>query len=132
VTLNDKELERKKVTVSANSTALAEFTGFDLPLGFSKGRIKIEAEDPLKIDNEFLFAIERREKLNLLVIDGGKSKQSLYLQQAYTSSAELPFEVTTISSTNITPEELPKHEVVIINDVPRLSDKVREKLDELR
>ena len=32
----------------------------------------------------------------------------------------------------ITPEELAKHEVVIINDVPRLPDKVRDKMDDLR
>ena len=35
------------MTVPANSTALAEFTGFDLPVGASKGKVKIEAEDPL-------------------------------------------------------------------------------------
>ena len=132
VTLNDKEVGRKPVTVSANSTALAEFTGFDLPLGFSKGRVRIDAQDPLKVDNEFLFVIERREKLKVLVVDAGKPKQSLYLRQAYTSTAELPFEVTIVTGSAVTPEEVGKHEVVIINDVPRLPDKVREKMDELR
>jgi len=132
VTLGDKEQGRKTVTVSANSTAVAEFTGFDLPLGFSQGRVRIQSDDPLNVDNEFLFVIERREKLNLLVVDAGKPKQSLYLRQAYTSTAELPFEVTTTSASAVTPEEISKHEVVIINDVPRLPDKVRDKMDELR
>jgi hypothetical protein len=132
VTLNDKEVARKNVTVSANATALAEFTGFDLLLGFSKGRVRIEAEDPLKVDNEFLFSIERREKLKVLVVDAGKPKQSLYLRQAFTSTAELPYEVSIVAASAITPEEVAKHEVVIINDVPRLPDSVRQKLDELR
>src|SRR5262245_59427418 len=132
VSLNDKEVQRKTVTVSANSTAVAEFTGFDLQLGFSKGRVKIEGADPLMVDNEFLFVIERREKLNVLVVDAGKPKQSLYLRQAYTSTSELPFEVTTIPATAVTPDEIAKHEVVIINDVPRLPDKVLPKMDELR
>src|SRR5262249_23197235 len=87
---------------------------------------------PLKVDNEFLFSIERREKLNVLVVDAGKAKQSLYLKQAYTSTSDLPFEITTVTASAITPEELAKHEVVIINDVPRLPDKVRDKMDELR
>src|SRR5262249_22817583 len=87
---------------------------------------------PLKVDNEFLFSIKRREKLNVLVVDAGKAKQSLYLKQAYTSTAELPFEITTVTSSAITPEEVAKHEVVIINDVQRLPDKVRDKMDELR
>src|SRR5215467_11384252 len=133
VSLDDKEVGRKQVTVSANATALAEFTGFDLRLGFLKGRVRIEADDALKVDNEFLFSIERREKLNVLVVDAGKAKQSLYLKQAYTSTADLPFEITTVTASAITPEELSKqHEVVIINDVPRLPDKVRDKMDELR
>jgi hypothetical protein len=132
VTLDDKEVGRKPVTISANSTSVAEFTGFDLRLGFIKGVVKIDADDPLKVDNEFRFALERREKLNVLVVDDGKAKQSLYLKQAFTASAELPFEVTTITASAITPEELAKHEVVIINDVPRLPDKVRDKMDDLR
>jgi Aerotolerance regulator N-terminal/von Willebrand factor type A domain len=132
VTLNEKEVGRKTVTVSPNATAIAEFTGFDLPLGFLKGRVRIQADDPLKVDNEFLFVIERREKLKVLVVDSGKPKQSLYLRQAYTSTAELPFEVTTTTASAVSPEEVAKYEVVIINDVPRLPDKVRDKMDELR
>ena len=108
VTLNDKEIDRKNVTVSANSSALAEFTGFDLPLGFSKGRVHVEADDALKLDNDFLFAIERREKMNVLVVDAGKPKQSLYLRQAYTSTPDLPFEVTVMISSAVTPEEIAK------------------------
>ena len=133
VSLSDKEAARKNVTVPPNSTALAEFTGFDLPLGFSKGRVRIEAEDPLKLDNDFLFSLERREKLNVLVIDGGRgTRQSVYLRDAYTSAPELPFEVKIMAAPTVTPEELSKHAVVVINDAPRLPDKVRERMDELR
>src|SRR5215472_12965905 len=46
VSLDDKEVGRKQVTVSANSTALAEFTGFDLRLGFLKCLVKVDADDP--------------------------------------------------------------------------------------
>jgi hypothetical protein len=132
VTLNDKEVGKKALTVSANSTALAEFTDFDLLLGFSKGKVHIATDDPLKVDNDFSFVIERREKLQVLVVDAGKPKQSLYLRQAYTSTADLPYEVTTVNASAVTPEEIAKHEVVIINDVPRLPDKVTAKMDELR
>src|SRR5207253_8530252 len=130
VSLNDKEMARKKVTVSANSSALAEFTGFDLQLGFSKGRVHIDSNDPLKVDDDFLFALERREKLKLLIADAGKAKQSLYLRQAYTSSPDLPFEVSVLNASALTPEEVSNHEVVVINDVPRLPDKVRDRLDD--
>src|SRR5438876_9221492 len=132
VALNDKEMGRKTLTVSANSSALAEFTGFDLQLGFSKGRVHIDSNDPLKVDDDFLFALERREKLKLLILDAGKAKQSLYLRQAYTSSPDLPFEVSVLNASALTPEEVSNHEVVVINDVPRLPDKLRDRLDDLR
>jgi hypothetical protein len=132
ISLNEKEVGRKNVTVSANSTAIAEFTGFELPLGFSKGRIRIEAQDPLMVDNDFSFAIELREKLSVLIVDAGKARQSLYLRQAYTSTDELPFGVTTMTASALSADELAKHDVVVINDVPRLTDSVRAKMDELR
>src|SRR5437867_2856551 len=99
ISLGDKEVARKTANIAANSTALVEFTGFDLPLGFSKGRVRIEAQDPLMLDNEFLFALERREKLNVLVIDSGRPRQSFFLRQAYTSSQDLEF------ATNIMPAQ---------------------------
>jgi hypothetical protein len=130
--LNTREIERKSATVAANSTALVEFTGFDLPLGYSKGRVRIEAKDPLDVDNDFLFTLDRREKLKILVVDSGKPRQSLYLQQVYSSALELPFEMKRIPVEQLTPEELGNHNVIVLNDVPRLSDRARDRLNELR
>src|SRR5439155_13162609 len=122
----------KNLTVTANTVDLAEFTSYDLQLGFSNGRVHIDSNDPLKVDDDFLFALERREKLKLLIVDAGKAKQSLYLRQAYTSSPDLPFEVSVLPASAVTPEEVTNHEVVVINDVPRLPDKVRDRVDDLR
>jgi hypothetical protein len=133
ISLNDKEVARKTIGVAANSSALAEFTGFDLPsLGFTKGRVHIDTNDPLKVDDDFMFTLERREKMNVLLIDAGKARQSLYLRQAYTSSADLEYAVTVMQAQSVTADEVAKHEIVVVNDVPRLPDKVRERLDELR
>jgi Mg-chelatase subunit ChlD len=132
LSLNEKEIERKSVTIPANSTALVEYTGFDLNLNYNKGRIRVEAKDPLDVDNDFIFTLERREKLKLLIVDTGRPKQSLYLQQVYNSSLDLPFETRTVSVNNLSANELGNHEVVVINDVPRLPDAIRDRLNELR
>jgi hypothetical protein len=132
VSLNDRETARKTVTIAPNSTTLAEFTGFDLPLGTSKGRVRIEGEDPLKLDNDFLFSLERREKLSVLVVDNGRARQSFFLRQAYTSSEDLPYAVTVIPLPKATPDEIAKYDVVVINDVPRISGALQNRLDELR
>ncbi len=130
LTLNDKEVERKSATVPPNSTALVEFTGLDLPLGYSKGRIRVEAKDNLDVDNDFLFTLDRRDKLKVLVV--GSAKESLYLSHVYSSSVDLPFDLQIVPVESLTPEELGGRDVVVINDVPRLSDRARDRLNELR
>lgn len=132
LTINDKEVGgRQTKTVPPNATVLVEFTGFDLPIGPSKGKVRIEAEDPLPVDNEFLFSIERREKLKVLIMDAGKKEQSRYVHDALVSSTDLPMEVTVANADNVSAEDLPKYSVVVVNDVPRLSDRVRDRLIEL-
>ena len=59
-------------------------------------------------------------------------EQSFFLRQAYTSSPDLPYAVTVTQLQGLTSEELGKHDVVVLNDVPRLSEYLRNRLDELR
>jgi len=130
--INDKEVDRRTVTVSANSTALAEFTNFDLAPEFSKGKVRIETDDALPVDNEFIFALERREKLNVLIIDAARKNQSVYLKQAFTASNDLPFAVNVEAEQNVNVDRLGEQNVIIINDVPRLNDRLRDRLNQLR
>jgi hypothetical protein len=132
VSIGGTEAGRKMVTVSANATAIAEFTGFDLPLGFSKGVVKVDADDSLPLDNQFSFALNRREKLVVLIIDTGKARQSLYLRQALTSSEDLPFNIRVMSADSVTPDDITKSEVVVANDIPKVSEAVRKTMNEKR
>ena len=130
--INDKEEARKTVIVPPSGTGLAEFAGFDLALGFAKGKIKIMADDPLPQDNEFVFGIERREKLNVLILDAGRPKQSFHLKAALTAGEDLPFGVKVGNASAVTIEELGSQDIVIFNDVPRLSDAVRSRMIDAR
>jgi hypothetical protein len=132
VLINDKEEARKTVTVPASGTALAEFGGFELPLGFVKGKIRITADDPLPQDNEFLFTVQRREKLNVVILDGGRPRQSFHLKAAFTAAPELPFNVNVGNASAVTPEELGSQDIVIFNDVAPLADAVRNKMVDAR
>src|SRR5207237_801546 len=110
--------------------------GFDLAIGAAKGKVKIEAEDPLMVDNEFLFSIERREKLKVLLLDDGRrdvlgKRQSLYLQDAFAASTDLPIEASLAAANDVHADDLPMYKVVVINDVSRLSEAVRNRLVEL-
>jgi hypothetical protein len=123
---------RKTVGVAAGSTALVEFGGFDLALGFAKGKVRVLSEDPLPQDNEFMFTIERREKLNVLILDSGRPRQSFLLRTAFTAAPELPFNVKQGNASAVTPAELSEQDIVIFNDVLRLSDAVRDRMVESR
>ena len=120
------------MTVPAASTALAEFTGFDLPLGYSKGRVRIDQKDPLDVDNEFLFSLNRREKLKLLVVDSGKTNQSLYLRQVYSSSVELSFDMKRDFCRQFVSGRARKPGCYRYQRCPTPDDRIRDRMNELR
>lgn len=130
--INDKEEARKTVMVPASGTALAEFGGFDLPLGFAKGKVKITTNDPLPLDDEFLFNIERREKLNVMILDAGRPKQSFHLKSAFTATPDLPFTVKVGNASAVSVEDMGAQDIIIFNDVPRLSDPARDRMVQAR
>jgi Aerotolerance regulator N-terminal/von Willebrand factor type A domain len=130
--INNKEEAHKTVTVPAAGIALVEFGGFDLPLGFSKGKIKITTNDPLPLDDEFLFTIERREKLNVLILDAGRPKQSFHLKAAFTATPDLPFTVKVGNASAVTVEDMGAQDIIIFNDVSRLSDAARDRMIQAR
>ena len=126
-------IESKAVEVPAESSVLVEFTGFELPLGYAQGRVTIEDEDPLMIDNEFIFVIHRRDRLELLIVDSGQARQSMFLENVFEASPELPFIVQRVTADRLTESMLDAAEVVILNDVRRLpSDALKNKLNERR
>ena len=132
IEINGRAVESRPVTIPAESSELVEFTGFELALGYSKGRVLIENEDALMADNEFLFSVLRQDRLGLLVIDAGTPDQSRFLREAFASAPDLPFAVEIRRVGDVTADDLDDFEVVIVNDVPRLPEAFKAKLDERR
>jgi hypothetical protein len=130
--INDKEQARKTVTVPPNESVLAEFTRFDLDLGAARGKVRILVQDPLDVDNEFLFTIQRRERLKVLVLDAGTRNQSLLLKTVFTASDDVPFNVKVVPAQAATADQLAGEDVLIVNDVPRLSESLRARVVDLR
>ncbi len=130
--INGRDVESRPVTIPAESSELVEFTGFELALGYSQGRVLIENEDALMADNEFLFSVLRQDRLGLLVIDEGDPDQSRFLREAFASAPDFPFAVEIRRAGDVTPDDLDDYEVVIVNDVGRLAETFKAKLDERR
>jgi hypothetical protein len=132
LTINGKELQRRTLTIPPNTSSLAEFSGFDLPVGLSRALVSVAAKDPLMEDNDFVLALERREKLKVLLVDNDRKEESFQLRTALTASETLPFQLASVPAGRLTPGELANHQVIIVNDVPRLNDAVWKRMEELR
>ena len=130
--INGRAVESRPVTIPAESSEPVEFTGFELALGYSQGRVSIENEDALMADNEFLFSVLRQDRLGLLVIDAGDPDQSVFFEQLFAAATDLPFAVEIRRVGDVAADDLDDYEVVIVNDVPRLDDEFKTKLDERR
>lgn len=125
VDIGGRQVDQREVTIPAASSVLVEFTGFELPLGFSEGRVRIEDADALMVDNEWRFVIQRRDRMDLLILDAGVAEQSFYLQEAFASSEDFPFTVERARYDAVSPARVERADVVIVNDVPSLSDAIR-------
>jgi hypothetical protein len=130
--ISGRRVDAREVSVPAASSTLVEFTGFELPDGYAEGRVVIEDADSLMTDNEWAFVIHRRERMDLLIVDAGVAGQSRFLQVNFASAPEFPFTVERIAYNAVTPARIARARVVIVNDVPRLSDPIRDALNEAR
>ena len=99
--------------------------------GVYSGEMKDRKEwvEVLKLSDRYAKQDGRRPRI--LVAKMGQDGHDRGAKVIASGFADLGFDVD-IGPLFQTPEEVARHEVVVINDVPRLPDKVREKLDDLR
>ncbi|MEQ1946273.1 MAG: BatA domain-containing protein [Bryobacteraceae bacterium] len=117
--LNGRELQSKQVDVPENGRAQAEFLTLDAPYGFSKGEIRIDANDTLAGDDHFYFSVERTDPRKVLFIDDGrKPRAQLYFRAAVDSTGDGAFQLdaqTADSAAAIA--DLSKYAFVVLSDV---------------
>lgn len=130
--IEGRTVEEREVNIPALSSVLVEFTGFELPMGFAEGRVVVEDTDSLMADNDWNFVIQRRDRMDLLLLDTGSRNQSIYLEAAFRSDPNFPFVVERARADQVSPTRAEQAEIVVINDVGRLSDALRAALDRAR
>jgi uncharacterized membrane protein len=129
--LNEHTVEKREIRIPARSSALVEFTGFNLSDGVNRGVILIDdAQDRLQVDNKFYFTLRRETQAKALVIEAavrGRS-ESLYLQSALTTGENLPFTLTVKTAGAVNPGELGDYRVIILNDPGDISGALADSL----
>ena len=117
--LNDREIEKKTVTLGPKSAGTATFSSVALPEGMTRG-VVVAAEDALPADNAFNFVLSPEQALSILVIEppGSRTTQSLYLTQALSVGDRPVMRTTVRKSGAVTFGDLAGKSLVVLNDAP--------------
>ncbi len=117
--LADQLKDEQKFTLSDAGTATVDFKPFTIDDGVTRGRLVIDSEDDLPADDTWNFTIERKTPFEVqLVTDGGAQEDSVFLRQALSSGANLPFAVRQIAAHGAL--NLKDTRVVILSDLSRI------------
>jgi hypothetical protein len=92
--LNGRVVASQDAKVPANGRTQVEFTVTDVPHGFARGEVRIDAADGLAADDRFNFTIERSDpKPVLFVRNPGEERGLTYFRAALEASAQAAFRV---------------------------------------
>ena len=95
LSLNDRVVETKQVTVPEIGRAQVEFLSMDVPYGRNKGQVKIDSVDAFPADDVYYFSVERADpRPALFVHDADSSGGMLYFKTALEAAGQSAFDVT--------------------------------------
>jgi hypothetical protein len=117
--LNDRELEKKTLSLAANSAGTVTFASVALPEGFTRGVVSA-GSDAMPQDNRFNFVLAPEQALSVLIIEpsDARASQSLYLSRAL-SIGDRPLIRTVVRrSSAVTFGDLSGRSLIVLNDVP--------------
>jgi hypothetical protein len=116
--LNGKVAATRTVDVPASGRATVEFQGLEVPYGFSKCEVRIEAADKLAADDKALFAVQRSDpKRVLLVHEGRDTKSRDYFRAALGAAAEAAFTLDTMTAEQSSGADTSRYAFIVMADV---------------
>jgi hypothetical protein len=116
------EIESKPVTIAANSSTSVSFAAFTLSEAYLRGTVRA-GTDLLPQDNVFHFVLTPSRPVSVLVVaprdeSGQRSDPTLYLSKALSIGTTPAFQTEVVSAARMTPANLDKRAVVILDDTP--------------
>lgn len=115
--VNGKTTATKSVTVPANGRATVEFPSLEVPYGFNRCEVQIDA-DSFPADDLRRFAVERSDPQKALLIHNfGDSRSPLYISAALSSAAQSAFTLESINVNEAADRQPSNYAFVILSDV---------------
>src|SRR6266849_6281212 len=116
--VNGKTIATKTVAVPAIGRASVDFPALEVPYGFSRCEVKIDAADGFPDDNVRRFAVERSDPQKVLLIRrNGDSRSPLYIGAALSAAAQSAFILESIDVNEAADRRPSNYAFVVLSDV---------------
>jgi Aerotolerance regulator N-terminal/von Willebrand factor type A domain len=119
--VNGKTTATKAVAVPANGRATVDFPALEVPYGFSRCEVKIDAADGLPADDLRRFAVERSDPQKALLIHNyGDNRSPLYVGAALSSAAQSAFTLESINVNEAADRKPSNYAFIVLSDLNSL------------
>jgi aerotolerance regulator-like protein/VWA domain-containing protein len=119
--VNGKIMSSKAVLVPAGGRAIVEFPALDVPYGFSRCEVRIDASDAFPNDDGYLFAVQRSDPQRVLFVHAVTDARSpRYFADALGSAAESAFVLQSASVEQAANLPLSKNGFVVLSNLSGL------------
>src|SRR5271170_3467282 len=129
--VNGKTTATKTVAVPANGRATVEFPALEVPYGFSRCEVKIDAADTLPADDLRRFAVQRSDPQKALLIHNyGYSRSPLYVGAALSAAAQSAFSLESINVNEAADRKPSNYAFIVLSDLNSLPSLLENSLTE--
>jgi hypothetical protein len=119
--VNGKTTAAKTVAVPANGRATVDFPALEVPYGFSRCEVKIDAADGFPADDLRRFAVQRSDPQKALLIHKyGDTLSPLYVGAALAAAAQSAFILESIAVNEAADRKASNYAFIILSDVNSL------------
>jgi hypothetical protein len=119
--VNGKTTAAKTIAVPANGRATVEFPALEVPYGFSRCEVKIDAADMLPADDLRRFAVQRSDPQKALLIHNyGDNRSPLYVGAALSAAAQSAFTLESINVNEAADRKPSNYAFIVLSDLNNL------------
>jgi hypothetical protein len=116
--VNGKTTAAKTVAVPANGKATVDFPALEVPYGFSRCEIKIDAADGFPADDLRRFAVERSDPQKALLIHNyGDNRSPFYVGAALSAAAQSAFLLESIIVNEAADRQPSNYAFMVLSDL---------------
>ena len=119
--VNGTTTASKTVAVPANGRATVDFPALEVPYGFSRCEVKIDAADAFPADDLRRFAVERSDPQKALLIHNyGDNRSPLYVGAALSAAAQSAFILESINVNEAADRQPSNYAFIVLSDLNTL------------